>query len=98
MGIPSSYKFPQTVDDRIKEGTDLKYDNPELDEPIRNPISNKRILATLGIDEFIDRLIHNYSKKKTIDEVDEYNMYLKSRFNSLLKRKMIIGTIRKVNF
>ena len=76
----------------------LKYDNVHLEEPIRNPISNKRILATLGIDEFIDRVIQAYSKSKTIDEVDEFNLYMKSRYHSLIKRKMIEGTIRKVNF
>ncbi|MDF2424629.1 MAG: hypothetical protein OPY03_04945 [Nitrosopumilus sp.] len=98
MDIPVSYKFPIAVDELIHEATYLKYDNPKLEEPIRFPISNKRILATLAIDEFIDAVTINYAKKNTIQSVNDYNMYLKERFDSLRKRKMIQEPIRKVNF
>ena len=57
----ASYKFPQTVDDLIAEACLLKYHNKKTGEIIRNPISNKRVLATLGIDDFIDRLVRNYN-------------------------------------
>ena len=92
----ASYKFPQTVDDLIAEACLLKYHNKKTGEIIRNPISNKRVLATLGIDDFIDRLVRNYNS--TQKNVEEYNMYLKSRYESLWDRKMIEGTIRKVKF
>ena len=91
MGLPS-YKFTQTLDDRIQEATLLKYGKT------RQPITNKKLLASLGIDDFIDRMIYNYKKDRTQKQVDEFNLYMKSRYQSLVRRGCFIETKRKVNF
>jgi len=90
MGI-GSFKFSEPLDDKLTDTTRIRYKDTKF------PITNKRVLATISIDEFCDRANHTYLKKNQ-DLIEEYNLYLKSRYASLLKRNWISKSQRKVNF
>jgi|TARA_B110000091_G_C13540647_1_gene360291 hypothetical protein len=90
MGI-GSFKFSEPLDDKLTDTTRIRYKDTKF------PITNKRVLATISIDEFCDRANHTYNKKNQ-NLIEEYNLYLKSRYASLLKRNWISKSQRKVNF
>jgi|SaaInlStandDraft_2_1057019.scaffolds.fasta_scaffold120153_2 hypothetical protein len=89
--VIGSFKFSEPLDDKLTDTTRIKY------KDIRFPISNKKVLASISIDEFCDRANHTYNKKN-LDLIQEYNLYLKSRYASLLKRNWISNSQRKINF
>lgn len=89
--VIGSFKFSEPLDDKITDTTRLKFKENKF------PITNKKILATIGIDEFCDRAKYTYNQKNE-NLIKEYNLYLKSRYSSLLKRKWISSSHRKVNF
>ncbi len=90
MGI-GSFKFSEPLDDKLTDTTRIRYKDTKF------PITNKKVLASISIDEFCDRANHTYNKKNQ-DLIEEYNLYLKTRYATLLKRKWISNSQRKVNF
>ena len=90
MGI-GSFKFSEPLDDKLTDTTRTRYKDTKF------PITNKKVLASISIDEFCDRANHTYNKKNQ-DLIEEYNLYLKTRYATLLKRKWISNSQRKVNF
>jgi hypothetical protein len=91
MATVGSYKIAEGLDDKIGDITRLKFKGKKI------PLTNKKILVSMAVDEFCDNVKYNYNQKDQ-SLIDEFNLYLKSRYDVLLNKKWIDDSGRKVNF
>ena len=93
--VLGSYKISEGLDDKLDGIAKLKFKMKR--EVIKMPISNKKILVSIGIDDFCDRVTYNYNQKN-LKLVEEFNLYLKEKYDILLRKKWIPDSGRKVDF
>jgi hypothetical protein len=92
-----SYKFSEGLDDKIRDSTLLKFEKKN-GEFIKMPLTNKKVFSAIGIDAFCDTVTMHYTQPYSVKaqrNLEEFNLYLKSRYDILLEKKWISDSHRK---